>query len=84
MGSPRPPTKYDRRIFLLNTQNKINGFTKRAINNVYQTLPATPYLGSIKYGLKNAFDQKIPPENANALSVERQRQRDSPVAFARP
>ena len=63
MGSPRPPTKYDRRIFLLNTQNKINGYTKWALNNVSLTLPATPYLGSIKYGLKNAFDQKTPPEN---------------------
>ncbi|KAG6671129.1 hypothetical protein I3843_Q014000 [Carya illinoinensis] len=63
MGSPKPPTSYDRRITLLNTQNKIDGFTKWAINNVSLALPPTPYLGSIKYGLQNAFDQKSPPEN---------------------
>jgi L-ascorbate oxidase len=63
MGSPKPPTKYDRRIYLLNTQNKMNGYTKWAINNVSLALPSTPYLGSMKYGLKNAFDQKNPPEN---------------------
>ncbi|KAG6678662.1 hypothetical protein I3842_14G092300 [Carya illinoinensis] len=63
MGSPKPPTSYDRRITLLNTQNKIDGFTKWAINNVSLALPPTPYLGSIKYGLRNAFDQKSPPEN---------------------
>ncbi|KAL5580037.1 hypothetical protein UlMin_012479 [Ulmus minor] len=63
MGSPKPPRKTNRRIILLNTQNKINGFTKWAINNVSLVLPPTPYLGSIKYGLKNGFDQQNPPEN---------------------
>ncbi|CBI24374.3 unnamed protein product, partial [Vitis vinifera] len=45
MGSPKPPTTYNRRIILLNTQNTINGFTKWAINNISLTLPPTPYLG---------------------------------------
>ncbi|CAH1434824.1 unnamed protein product [Lactuca virosa] len=61
-GSSRPPTNYNRRIFLLNTQNRINGYTKWAINNVSLNLPSTPYLGSIKHGLTSAFDQKSPPE----------------------
>ncbi|KAG7950316.1 hypothetical protein I3843_13G106200 [Carya illinoinensis] len=63
MGSSKPPKSYERRIILLNTQNKINGYTKWAINNVSLALPPTPYLGSIKYGLKNAFDRNSPPEN---------------------
>lgn len=63
MGSPKPPRNYDRRITLLNTQNKLNGYTKWAINNVSLTLPPTPYLGSIKHGLRNAFNQKNPPES---------------------
>ncbi|KAJ8766794.1 hypothetical protein K2173_008348 [Erythroxylum novogranatense] len=60
---PKPPAHYERRIILLNTQNKIDGYTKWAINNVSLVLPTTPYLGSIKYGLKNGFDQKPSPEN---------------------
>ncbi|KAF8403524.1 hypothetical protein HHK36_011628 [Tetracentron sinense] len=62
-GSPRPPVHYNRQVFLLNTQNKINGYTKWSINNISLVLPATPYLGSIKFGLKGAFDHKSPPEN---------------------
>ncbi|XP_065865300.1 L-ascorbate oxidase-like [Euphorbia lathyris] len=61
--TPRPPSKYHRRIILLNTQNTMNGFTKWAINNVSLVLPATPYLGAIKYGVRDAFDQTSPPEN---------------------
>ncbi|XP_058068966.1 L-ascorbate oxidase-like [Magnolia sinica] len=61
-GSPKPPTKPNRRIFLLNTQNTIDGYTKWAINNISLVLPTTPYLGSIKYRLKNAFDVESPPE----------------------
>ncbi|XVF20202.1 hypothetical protein REPUB_Repub11eG0177500 [Reevesia pubescens] len=63
MGSPQPPKTHHRRIILLNTQNRINGFTKWSINNVSLVLPPTPYLGSIKYGLNNAFDQRRPPDN---------------------
>ncbi|XP_071725523.1 L-ascorbate oxidase-like [Rutidosis leptorrhynchoides] len=61
-GSPKPPTTYHRRIFLLNTQNRIDGYTKWAINNVSLTLPPTPYLGSIKHGFTEAFNQKSPPD----------------------
>ncbi|KAL9244349.1 hypothetical protein vseg_018135 [Gypsophila vaccaria] len=62
MGSPAPPTTFDRRITLLNTQNKLNGFIKWSINNVSLSLPPTPYLGSIKFGLKSGFNQVSPPE----------------------
>ncbi|KAM0064295.1 putative L-ascorbate oxidase [Helianthus debilis subsp. tardiflorus] len=61
-GSPTPPRINHRRIFLLNTQNRIDGYTKWAINNVSLTLPPTPYLGAIKHGFSNAFDQKSPPD----------------------
>ncbi|KAH9607325.1 hypothetical protein KSS87_018871 [Heliosperma pusillum] len=62
-GSPTPPTTFDRRITLLNTQNKLDGFIKWSINNVSLTLPPTPYLGSIKFGLKTGFNQVSPPED---------------------
>ncbi|OVA13779.1 Multicopper oxidase [Macleaya cordata] len=62
-GSPKPPIRRDRQIILLNTQNKINGFNKWSINNISLVLPATPYLGSIKFGLKGAFDHQGPPDN---------------------
>lgn len=60
---PKPPSTYHRRIILLNTQNKMNGYTKWSINNVSLSLPATPYLGSIRFGLQNGFDQTKPPES---------------------
>ncbi|URE49233.1 L-ascorbate oxidase [Musa troglodytarum] len=62
-GAPKPPQSADRRIVLLNTQNKIDGYTKWSINNVSLALPPTPYLGSMRYRLKNAFDAGMPPEN---------------------
>ncbi|NP_001313101.1 L-ascorbate oxidase precursor [Nicotiana tabacum] len=62
MGSPKPPPQNHRRIILLNTQNKIDGYTKWAINNVSLVLPTQLYLGSIRYGI-NAFDTKPPPDN---------------------
>jgi L-ascorbate oxidase len=61
MGTPQPPKTADRRILLLNTQNKLGGFTKWSINNVSLTLPTTPYLGSIKFKLNNTFDRNPPP-----------------------
>ncbi|KAL5766282.1 hypothetical protein ACOSP7_016899 [Xanthoceras sorbifolium] len=63
IGSPKPPKNRDRRIILLNTQNLIDGYIKWAINNISLLLPSTPYLGSIKYSLKGAFDNKKPPED---------------------
>lgn len=80
MGSSTPPRKADRRIVLLNTQNKIDGYTKWAINNVSLVLPATPYLGSLRLDLRGAgwppapppdnypsdYDVMSPPANPNA------------------
>lgn len=62
MGSPKPPVRYNRRLFLLNTQNRINGFMKWAINNVSLALPPTPYLAAMKMRLNTAFNQNPPPE----------------------
>lgn len=62
-GTERPPASATRRIALLNTQNKLNGYTKWSINNVSLTLPSTPYLGSIKHRLAGAFDAERPPES---------------------
>jgi L-ascorbate oxidase len=58
----RPPPRADRTILLLNTQNKIDGRTKWALNNVSFTLPHTPYLVAMKNRLLGAFDQRPPPE----------------------
>uniref|UniRef100_A0A0D9XD08 L-ascorbate oxidase n=1 Tax=Leersia perrieri TaxID=77586 RepID=A0A0D9XD08_9ORYZ len=57
-----PPAKPDRAILLLNTQNKIDGKIKWALNNVSFTLPHTPYLVALKSGLLGAFDERPPPE----------------------
>ncbi|XP_052200407.1 L-ascorbate oxidase-like [Diospyros lotus] len=62
-GSPRPPATFHRRLNLLNTQNYIDGYVKWSINNVSLSLPATPYLGAIKYKLRNAFNHVSPPDN---------------------
>ncbi|XVF05646.1 hypothetical protein REPUB_Repub05bG0190600 [Reevesia pubescens] len=61
---------HDRRIILLNTQNTINNFTKWSINDVSLVLPPTPYLGSVKYGLSNAFDQRPPPEDYDHINYD--------------
>lgn len=63
MGSPTPPARYDRRLLFLNTQNRINGYIKWSINNVSFVFPPTPYLGSVKFGLKSGFDQTNPPDD---------------------
>ncbi|KAF3441558.1 hypothetical protein FNV43_RR15472 [Rhamnella rubrinervis] len=62
-GTPKPPRKAHRRIVLLNTVNFVDGYIKWSVNNVSLVLPGTPYLGAIKYGIKEAFDQRPPPEN---------------------
>ncbi|XP_058787321.1 L-ascorbate oxidase [Vicia villosa] len=61
MGTPQPPKISNQKILLLNTQNKIGDYTKWSINNVSLVLPVTPYLGSLKFKLKNTFDRKPPP-----------------------
>ncbi|ESQ42133.1 hypothetical protein EUTSA_v10013093mg [Eutrema salsugineum] len=55
-GYPPPPKKSDDQLILLNTQNLIDNHTKWAINNVSLSVPATPYLGSIRYGFKSAYE----------------------------
>ncbi|KAJ4782206.1 L-ascorbate oxidase [Rhynchospora pubera] len=65
-GNPKPPKKADRLIQLLNTQNRIDGFIKWSLNNVSMVLPSTPYLGSLRYSLKGAFDQKKPRDRFGA------------------
>ncbi|KAL1204272.1 L-ascorbate oxidase [Cardamine amara subsp. amara] len=59
-GYPPPPKKSDDQLFLLNTQNLLDDYTKWSINNVSLSVPVTPYIGSIKYGLKSAYDLKSP------------------------
>ncbi|KAF7815515.1 L-ascorbate oxidase-like [Senna tora] len=62
-GTPQPPKYSQRRIVFLNTQDLINGYIKFVLNGISLSLPPTPYLGSIKFKLKNAFDWRAPPEN---------------------
>lgn len=62
-----PPATSDRHIVFLNTQNKINGYTRWSVNNMSFTLPTTPYLVAMKEKkLKNklhrVFDQRSPPD----------------------
>lgn len=58
-----PPKASDRVILMLNTQNKIDGYMKWAINNVSFKLPHTPYLIALKHKLPGAFDSEPPPDN---------------------
>jgi len=57
-----PPPRADRVILLLNTQNKIDGYIKWALNGVSFALLHTPYLVAMKRGLLGTFDQRPPPE----------------------
>ncbi|CAL5064690.1 unnamed protein product [Urochloa decumbens] len=57
-----PPPRAGRTLLLLNTQNKIDGRVRWALNNVSFKLPHTPYLVALKRGLLGAFDQRPPPE----------------------
>nr|VDD33036.1 unnamed protein product [Brassica oleracea] len=54
-GYPPPPEKSNAQLFLLNTQNLMEGYTKWAINNLSLSVPATPYIGSIRYGVKPEY-----------------------------
>ncbi|XP_021714136.1 L-ascorbate oxidase-like [Chenopodium quinoa] len=70
-----PPATSDKVIILLNTQNKVNGFTKWAINNVSFTLPTTPYLVALKDNrlrnkLHHVFDQTPPPTGYDWLNYD--------------
>eukprot|EP00250_Pteridium_aquilinum_P013203 c21197_g1_i1 orf=236-1981(+) len=60
-GVPRPPPKSDQQVILLNTQNRVNGVIKWAINNISLVAPPTPFLPALKFGLKGSFDSTPPP-----------------------
>ncbi|TKW12127.1 hypothetical protein SEVIR_5G016600v4 [Setaria viridis] len=60
---PAPP-RPDRTLLLLNTQNRIDGHVRWAINGVSLRFPATPYLVSMKRGLRGAYDDQRPPADA--------------------
>lgn len=62
-GVPKPPISSDRQIVLLNTQNKINGAIKWAINNISLVLPSTPLLPALKFNFKNVLDSTPPPDS---------------------
>ncbi|TVU22913.1 hypothetical protein EJB05_32634, partial [Eragrostis curvula] len=57
-----PPAKSDRTLLLLNTQNRIGDRVKWAINGVSLKFPATPYLVSMKRGLRGAYDERPPAD----------------------
>ncbi|CAD6240618.1 unnamed protein product [Miscanthus lutarioriparius] len=69
---PVPP-RPDRALLLLNTQNRIGGHTKWAINGVSLAFPATPYLVSMKRGLQGAYDARPPPETYDFRSYDIER-----------
>ncbi|XP_021651094.2 L-ascorbate oxidase isoform X1 [Hevea brasiliensis] len=65
-----PPLTSDRAIVLLNTQNKIDGYYKWALNNLSLTFPTTPYLIALKENLTDAFDQNPPPDGYDFASYD--------------
>ncbi|CAN1263172.1 L-ascorbate oxidase [Linum perenne] len=65
-----PPPNPDRVIQLLNTQNKIGGKFKWALNNLSFALPTTPYLVALKQNLKGVFDQEPPPEKLDLTNYD--------------
>ncbi|CAN0901902.1 L-ascorbate oxidase [Linum grandiflorum] len=65
-----PPREPDRVIQLLNTQNKVNGKFKWALNNLSLTLPTTPYLVAFKRNLKGVFDQNPPPDKVDMSNYD--------------
>eukprot|EP00253_Pinus_taeda_P003257 PITA_03257 len=57
-----PPMKSTRQLILLNTQNKINGFVKWAVNNISLVTPPTPYLAAMKYKIQGVYDPTPLPD----------------------
>ncbi|KAH9295286.1 hypothetical protein KI387_038874, partial [Taxus chinensis] len=64
-----PPLQSTRRIILLNTQNKINGYFRWALNNISFVAPYTPYLIALKYNLTKSFDRFQAPENYTPYDI---------------
>ncbi|KAL2603158.1 hypothetical protein R1flu_003829 [Riccia fluitans] len=55
-------SRSDKTLFLLNTQNKVDGVTKWAINNITLVPVSTPYLAAYTHKkLKNVFSTSPPP-----------------------
>ncbi|MBA0772287.1 hypothetical protein Gotri_007696 [Gossypium trilobum] len=65
-----PPRKPDRIIVLLNTQNTINGYLRRSLNNVSHTLPTTPYLIALKQNMSDVFDPSPSPEDYDSTNFD--------------
>jgi FtsP/CotA-like multicopper oxidase with cupredoxin domain len=55
---------------MLNTQNRINGYTRWAINNVSFSHPHTPYLIALKSNLSHVFDSTPPPDGYDAQNYD--------------
>ncbi|CAA7401730.1 unnamed protein product [Spirodela intermedia] len=75
-----PPTTTDRVITLLNTQNRIDGHTRWAVNNISFTLPHTPYLIALKHKLHHTFSQSAPPETYDRANYDIFKQAANPNA----
>ncbi|MCO5602536.1 hypothetical protein L7F22_056669 [Adiantum nelumboides] len=58
---PPPPQSSEQQAILLNTQNRVDGVIKWAINNISLALPATPLLQAMRFRLKTAFDYSAAP-----------------------
>ncbi|TKW22755.1 hypothetical protein SEVIR_4G248900v4 [Setaria viridis] len=84
-GTARPPAAVDRRITMLNTQNRFKGHIKWAINHVTLSLPATPYLGAYFYGIEDvAFDAtaESPDTYDRSYDIEKPPDAQAPEAMA--
>uniref|UniRef100_M8BB09 L-ascorbate oxidase n=1 Tax=Aegilops tauschii TaxID=37682 RepID=M8BB09_AEGTA len=62
------PARADRTLLFLNTQNRIDGHIKWTINGVSLMFPATPYLVAMKRGMKDAYEQRPPPDMYDHMS----------------
>ncbi|KAI5056285.1 hypothetical protein GOP47_0028103 [Adiantum capillus-veneris] len=58
---PRPPQASEQQVIFLNTQNRVDGVIKWAINNISLALPPTPLLPALRFRFKGAFDSAAPP-----------------------
>ncbi|KAI5056288.1 hypothetical protein GOP47_0028106 [Adiantum capillus-veneris] len=58
---PCPPARSEKQVILLNTQNRVAGVIKWAINNISLASPATPFLPALKFALTAAVDSTPPP-----------------------
>ena len=54
----------------LNTQNLINGYFHRSVNNVSYTVLDTPYLIALKLKLGHVFDQTPPPNGYDFVNYD--------------